>query len=127
MVAVRVVAVRKDRLNYSLQFRPRSPNLACNPIDGGGDCKSRLDAGGNCEFTGLMRRQINRVKLVTSLLIVSALMSFGCATSNPNPMPPRAEPVQETQNSGADAPWQWQVLYDLVSLAGSALAGKNAL
>jgi hypothetical protein len=84
-----------------------------------------LELGGDCEFAGLMRRQINRLKIIASVLIISALMSFGCATSNPKPMPLMAEQDQETQKFEGDAPWQWQVLYDLFWLGGSAAAGKN--
>jgi hypothetical protein len=67
---------------------------------------------------------MNAIKLTSLLLIVSVLVSFGCATSNPTTMPPVAEQTPDTQNSGGNAPWQWQVLYDLLSIGGSLAASK---
>jgi hypothetical protein len=65
---------------------------------------------------------MNPVKLTSLLLVVSVLMSFGCATTNPKPMQPMVEQDQETQNSAENATWQWQALYDLLSLGGSFAA-----
>ena len=45
----------------------------------GGDCRPRLELGRNCEFTGLMRRQINRVKLAF-IFCCLVLACSGCAS-----------------------------------------------
>jgi hypothetical protein len=68
---------------------------------------------------------MNPFKLTSLLLIVSALMSFGCAASNPNTMPLRTEQVQATEANDQDVPWEWQVVYWVVGIGGSFAAGKN--
>jgi hypothetical protein len=40
--------------SYALQFLLDLPDVTPDARDGSGDFKSRLDAGGNCEFAGLI-------------------------------------------------------------------------
>ena len=68
---------------------------------------------------------MNPAKLTSLLLTFSALMSFGCATSNPNSVPMRVEEDQESQSSDQDVPWEWQVLYWVVDLLVALLPART--
>jgi hypothetical protein len=81
--------------------------------------------GGRVQVGSVNQWKMNPVKLTSLLLIVSALMGFGCATSNQTTMLPWVEEDKNPQTSGANAPWQWQVLYDFLSLGGGVAAGQN--
>jgi hypothetical protein len=68
--------------------------------------------------------------LTFASLISLALMSFGCATSNPTPktltlLPPGAEQDQVAQNSDKDVSWEWEALWWVMGIGGIVAAGKN--
>jgi hypothetical protein len=69
------------------------------------------------------------VKLTAALLLILALMGFGCASVNPtastNPsLSPELEQAQITRQSDQETPWGWEVLYGCVEAAGCVL-GNN--
>jgi hypothetical protein len=68
-------------------------------------------------------------KLTTSLLIVLALVSFGCASASPtastNPASsPELEQAQITKKPNQENYVEWSLLYALLEVGGTCLSGR---